>query len=269
MSIFAFFGPKTARASSREPDGPGEAPPLATGARQETLSAEREVRSSTQGMISVTPGSSVHSTATLSPAARVDARCRTSGPHGRVTAKKMDPSPTRMQVRHTNADQRLRSRREDNKLKPEDRAAHDWYRFVLSYPAHLVRDYLARFGMTSRHRVLDPFCGTGTTIVECKKLGIPSVGVEANPMAAFAGRVKVDWTPNPDGLARHAREVAEAAAQESADAGHLGHRREAACTQPSPSCGSFRRRRRSCCWLAPSAPSHCTRRSSCWMHSRA
>jgi len=30
--------------------------------------------------------------------------------------------------------------REDNKLRPEDRAAHDWYRFVLSFPPHLVRD---------------------------------------------------------------------------------------------------------------------------------
>ena len=74
--------------------------------------------------------------------------------------------------------------REDNKLRVGDRAAHDWYRFVLSYPPHLVRDYVARFGLGPHHRVLDPFCGTGTTLVECKKLGIASVGVEANPMAA-------------------------------------------------------------------------------------
>jgi SAM-dependent methyltransferase len=102
--------------------------------------------------------------------------------------------------------------REDNKLRTEDRSAHDWYRFVLSYPAHLVREYLERFGMTERNRVLDPFCGTGTTVVECKKLGIPSVGLEANPMAAFAARVKVDWAPSPAGLERHAREIADSAA---------------------------------------------------------
>jgi hypothetical protein len=30
--------------------------------------------------------------------------------------------------------------REDNKLKLTDRTAHQWYRFVLSYPPHLVRD---------------------------------------------------------------------------------------------------------------------------------
>jgi len=77
---------------------------------------------------------------------------------------------------------------EANKLSLQDRPVHDWYRFVLSFPPHLVRDYLQRFGITASHRVLDPFCGTGTTLVECKKLGIPSVGVEANPMACFASR---------------------------------------------------------------------------------
>ena len=57
--------------------------------------------------------------------------------------------------------------REDNKLRLEDRAAHDWYRFVLSFPAHLVRDYLDRFELEKSQRVLDTFCGTGTTLVEC------------------------------------------------------------------------------------------------------
>jgi SAM-dependent methyltransferase len=98
-----------------------------------------------------------------------------------------------------------------NKLSPEDRPAHGWYRFVLSFPPHLVREYLKRFGLKKGQRVLDPFCGTGTTLVECQKLGIASVGIEANPMAYFASRVKVDWSPDPDGLLKHAQRVADAA----------------------------------------------------------
>lgn len=77
-----------------------------------------------------------------------------------------------------------------NKLMPHDRAAHDWYRFVLSFPPHLVRQYLERFELGCRHTLLDPFCGTGTTLVECKKRGIPCIGIEAHPMACFASRVK-------------------------------------------------------------------------------
>ncbi len=97
---------------------------------------------------------------------------------------------------------------DSNKLRPEDRPVHDWYRFVLSFPPHLVRDYLERFGVTAAQQVLDPFCGTGTTLVECKKRGVPSVGVEVNPIAHFASSVKVDWSPEPDGLVAHAEAVA-------------------------------------------------------------
>lgn len=97
---------------------------------------------------------------------------------------------------------------ENNKLREEDRAVHDWYRFVLSFPPHLVRNYLARFDVDSQNCVLDPFCGTGTTLVECKKLGIPSVGVEALPMAYFASKTKTDWDVDPDGLWQHANEIA-------------------------------------------------------------
>lgn len=100
---------------------------------------------------------------------------------------------------------------EDNKLRAEDHAAHDWYRFVLSFPPHLVRDYVDRFGALRSNCVLDPFCGTGTTLVECKKLGIPTIGVEAHPMAYFASEVKTDWSVDPEGLSRHASEVARMA----------------------------------------------------------
>ena len=52
-----------------------------------------------------------------------------------------------------------------NKLDPQDRAFHDWYRFVLSFPPHLVRDYIKKFQLTQKSVVLDPFCGTGTTLI--------------------------------------------------------------------------------------------------------
>lgn len=98
-----------------------------------------------------------------------------------------------------------------NKLSPQDRPAHDWFRFVLSYPPHLVRDYLEKFGIGKAQCVLDPFCGTGTTLVECKKSGVASVGVEANPMAHFASQVKLDWSITGGGLLRHGSTIAEQA----------------------------------------------------------
>ncbi len=99
----------------------------------------------------------------------------------------------------------------NNRLYVEDAAAHDWYRFVLSFPPHVARDYLQRFSVGVGQCVLDPFCGTGTTLVEARKLGVASVGVEANPLAHFASQVKVDWSPPPEGLTEHADEIAAAA----------------------------------------------------------
>lgn len=80
-----------------------------------------------------------------------------------------------------------------NSNQLEDAAVHRWYRFVLAFPDHLVRNCLDRFGVEPGATVLDPFVGTGTTLVECMKRGIHSIGMDANPVTAFASRVKSRW----------------------------------------------------------------------------
>lgn len=102
----------------------------------------------------------------------------------------------------------------NNKMLDGDRGIHSWYRFVLSFPPHLVRTYLQRFRLGRPHTVLDPFCGTGTTVVECKKLGVRAVGVEAHPMSHFAASTKVNWAPSGGCLLKHATKVAAAATAE-------------------------------------------------------
>ena len=98
-----------------------------------------------------------------------------------------------------------------NQMFPEDKPVHNWYRFVLSYPPHLVRTYLERFDIGPQMTVLDPFCGTGTTLVECKKKGISSIGIEANPMAFLASTTKLDWLIDPGQLKVNAELIAQAA----------------------------------------------------------
>jgi hypothetical protein len=85
-----------------------------------------------------------------------------------------------------------------NKINPTDRPIHDWYRFVLSFPPHLVRKYIQEFKLDHRHTLLDPFCGTGTTLVEAKLNLIKAIGLEANPFPYFASSVKTDWTIDPE-----------------------------------------------------------------------
>jgi len=96
-----------------------------------------------------------------------------------------------------------------NKLDPQDRAFHDWYRFVLSFPPHLVRDYIGKFGLNQKSVILDPFCGTGTTLVEAKLAGMKAIGLEGNPFPHFASSVKTDWKLGGDELSTQARQVTE------------------------------------------------------------
>jgi len=96
-----------------------------------------------------------------------------------------------------------------NKLSHEDRCIHDWYRFVLSFPPHLVRTYLNKFGLKNDSTVLDPFCGTGTTIVEANLLGINGCGIEANKMAYFASLVKTTWDVSADSLLNDSVSIAD------------------------------------------------------------
>lgn len=110
-----------------------------------------------------------------------------------------EPKPNRARANFTDS----------NKLAAADRPAHDWYRFVLSFPPHLVREYLNRFGVGGGDVVLDPFCGTGTTVVECKKQGVTSAGIEAHPMSHFAGTVKTNWMVSAVKLRQNARKIAD------------------------------------------------------------
>ncbi len=101
-----------------------------------------------------------------------------------------------------------RSNANMNQVQPKDQPVHDWYRFVLSFPPHLVSDYLDRFGLEPGHCILDPFCGTGTTLVEAKLHGINAIGVEAHPIAHLASEVKTDWDVDSGELLEHASHVA-------------------------------------------------------------
>jgi DNA modification methylase len=75
----------------------------------------------------------------------------------------------------------------------DDGSIHRWYRFVLAFPDCLVTEMCERFNVAQSDIVLDPFCGTGTTLVECQKMGLNAVGLEANPACVFASRIKTTW----------------------------------------------------------------------------
>ncbi|MBC8030646.1 MAG: hypothetical protein H7Z16_11090 [Pyrinomonadaceae bacterium] len=57
-----------------------------------------------------------------------------------------------------------------------------------------MKKLLDRFALRRGDAVIDAFCGSGTTLVECLKNGIDAVGIDANPSSCFSARVKTNWT---------------------------------------------------------------------------
>jgi DNA modification methylase len=71
---------------------------------------------------------------------------------------------------------------------------HNWYNFTLGYSPEFP-DFIInrRKNLTKSSLILDPFLGSGTTMVSAKAKGLKSVGIEANDFFAFAAEVKLNW----------------------------------------------------------------------------
>ena len=76
---------------------------------------------------------------------------------------------------------------------------HRWFRFKESFSADLLRVVLEDLNPRRRKlRLLDPFCGVGTTLIAAQELqlkgyDITATGIERNPFIAFVAKTKASW----------------------------------------------------------------------------
>lgn len=71
---------------------------------------------------------------------------------------------------------------------------HRWYSYKEGYSCRLVDHIIKQYPLPARYPViLDPFAGAGTTLLVAQDHGLPSIGIELNPFAAFLSRVKSEW----------------------------------------------------------------------------
>ena len=110
-----------------------------------------------------------------------------------------------------------------------DRVAHSGIEGIHPYPAKFIaelpRALLESLPVAPGTAVLDPFCGGGTTLAECQRRGLPSAGIDLNPIACLMARVKT--AAQPLGLSEAASSAADCARREPAAAipaiPNLGH----------------------------------------------
>lgn len=84
---------------------------------------------------------------------------------------------------------------------------HNWYNFVLGYSPQFPEYMLEREQLGTTDVVLDPFMGTGTTLVTCKSRCIPSQGIDANDFMVDAARTKLNWSLDARLLKRYRDDV--------------------------------------------------------------
>ena len=67
---------------------------------------------------------------------------------------------------------------------------YNWFYYKEGFSRELVLKVLDMFEHDVSLPVLDPFCGSGTTLLACRELGIDSVGFDVLPVSVFASSVK-------------------------------------------------------------------------------
>lgn len=85
-------------------------------------------------------------------------------------------------------------------------SAHGLHEYKGKFNPQVAKAILNIFNARPGQLALDPFCGSGTSLVECTHLGIKSVGTDINPLAVFLANAKLQSLGIPaDSLLENAK----------------------------------------------------------------
>jgi len=68
---------------------------------------------------------------------------------------------------------------------------HSFHEYKGRFYPQLAKSFMNMANLSSRDTVLDPFCGSGTTLVESLLYGSNAIGVDINPVAYLLARCKI------------------------------------------------------------------------------
>jgi len=84
---------------------------------------------------------------------------------------------------------------------------HRWFRYSAGYSAEWVESII---GGDRSARVLDPFVGSGTTVLAAQARGVPAIGLESQPFVYRVARAKLAWQTDVRQFFHRAEELMKA-----------------------------------------------------------
>jgi DNA modification methylase len=97
----------------------------------------------------------------------------------------------------------------------ESLPVHRWWPYVQGYSAEFVAGVVSDAELPRGATVLDPFAGSGTTLVEARRAGAHATGTELLAPAVLAARVKTHFELDPRALDRGADRILRRAERRS------------------------------------------------------
>lgn len=70
---------------------------------------------------------------------------------------------------------------------------HKWYRYTAGFSAVWANQLIRQEKENGRTRIIDPFAGSGTVLLESEFEGVESIGIEAHPYIYKIAKVKLAW----------------------------------------------------------------------------
>jgi 16S rRNA G966 N2-methylase RsmD len=70
---------------------------------------------------------------------------------------------------------------------------HKWYRYTAGFSAVWVNQLIQQEKENGRIKIIDPFAGSGTVLLESEFEGVESIGIEAHPYIYKIAKVKLAW----------------------------------------------------------------------------
>ena len=83
---------------------------------------------------------------------------------------------------------------------------HRWFRYSAGFSGAWATDLIAREAVTQDVRVLDPFAGSGTTLIAAEQCGVKAWGIDPHPFVARVAQAKLAYRSSPRAYFRRAHE---------------------------------------------------------------